>query len=158
MMGDMESRESDRPAGGNLEVSVPELVPLAGATAHAKLVPSAEYGDSLSLSCPSVRRLCDHPVVSAPRRERSQPAGGGFDPCLGPTRAGGAARQSGGLRHGGVCLEKPANPLVAARQFLLRAVRGLEPRGDRQRLRGAPRLPGEKLGRETHSWAADEHG
>src|ERR1035437_6751725 len=63
-----------------------------------------------------------------------------------------------GLGLGVFGLGRPATPPVAPRQFLLRAVRGLEPRGDRQRLNGLPRRLGEKLGRETHSWAADEHG
>src|ERR1039457_2565266 len=65
--------------------------------------------------------------------------------------AAAAAGRGAGERNSFRSREKPANPPVAARQFLLRAVRGLEPRGDRHRLRGLPRRLGEKLGRETHS-------
>ena len=51
----------------------------------------------------------------------ANPAGGGFDSCLRPTRDGaGAGDKAAGCGLGGVCVEKPANATLAARQSFLR--------------------------------------
>src|SRR5262249_19510080 len=79
------------------------------------------------LSGPSGVRSRNHSDIPSARCCRSQSAGGGFDPPLRRTRDRRPGGKSRRLRAGRICVEQPADPLIAARQHLFCRVRVLEP-------------------------------